>query len=494
MVNQQMLDFIKHQMSQGATKDSIKLDLITHGGWHVTDVDEAFASIEKSKSVPLAPVTSPVVVVPVAAVQNTPDVIKAAAPETVPVRYAGFWVRWAALFIDGLIFDIAYGAIYGIGILIFGFSNSHLMGVGGISTVAFYVYFIWMTYKHQATLGKMAVGIKVTSDNGERLSIWNVILRETVGKLASGIILSIGYMMAGWTKKKQALHDKFVHSVVVYKNPEHKTNGAVIAVVAILAVLFVFAIVGILSAVVLVSLNVARSKGNDFRVESAIASTTADSIGYYGLKSTFIGFKSQYQLPTCSEPLTINTSSDGQSMAIFGKSCASLSTYYCESFNIHDQGLKPITTVAVDYALGNHTTCSLVTSQVEPSQTLSQVEDLNNKGINALNMSEYTQAESYFMEALNLDNRFAATYENLGNLYTARQDYSNAIKYLTEATVIDQSSYKPYLELGNVFLTIHDPKDAKTQFQTILTIQGVDDNVTSYVQKQIQYANGQLGL
>ena len=62
----------------------------------------------------------------------------------------------------------------------------------------------------------MAVGIKVGNENGERISAGNAAGRF-FGKILSGLILYIGYMMAGWDKKKQALHDKLAGTYVFYK-------------------------------------------------------------------------------------------------------------------------------------------------------------------------------------------------------------------------------------------------------------------------------------
>ncbi len=70
--------------------------------------------------------------------------------------------------------------------------------------------------KHQATLGKMAMGIKVTDTNGGRLTFVKALLRA-IGKIISGMLIFIGYIMAAFTEKKQALHDMIASSLVVKK-------------------------------------------------------------------------------------------------------------------------------------------------------------------------------------------------------------------------------------------------------------------------------------
>jgi uncharacterized RDD family membrane protein YckC len=68
----------------------------------------------------------------------------------------------------------------------------------------------------QATLGKMAVGIKVTDMNGERISFGKATGRH-FAKIISAIILLIGYIMAAFDSKKQALHDKMAGTLVLNK-------------------------------------------------------------------------------------------------------------------------------------------------------------------------------------------------------------------------------------------------------------------------------------
>jgi Tfp pilus assembly major pilin PilA len=66
----------------------------------------------------------------------------------------------------------------------------------------------------QATLGKMALGIRVTDGQGRRVSFGRATGRH-FAKLLSGLILLIGYLMAGFTVRKQALHDMIAGCLVV---------------------------------------------------------------------------------------------------------------------------------------------------------------------------------------------------------------------------------------------------------------------------------------
>ena len=152
------------------------------------------------------------------------------------MSYAGFWKRFAAFLIDSLLI----GAVVGIVMMIFGIgifggmsavdpqqmdeemAQTMAAGVIGgivmfglIMSAAQWLYFALMeSSSKQATLGKMALGIIVTDLNGNPISFGRATGRY-FGKILSGIILYIGYLMAGFTEKKQALHDMIAGCLVV---------------------------------------------------------------------------------------------------------------------------------------------------------------------------------------------------------------------------------------------------------------------------------------
>ncbi len=70
--------------------------------------------------------------------------------------------------------------------------------------------------KYMATIGKIALGIKVTDNDGERLPFLRSLGRN-VSKILSALILMIGFMMAGWTQKKQGLHDIISKCLITLK-------------------------------------------------------------------------------------------------------------------------------------------------------------------------------------------------------------------------------------------------------------------------------------
>jgi uncharacterized RDD family membrane protein YckC len=68
----------------------------------------------------------------------------------------------------------------------------------------------------QATLGKKALGLEVTDLDGNRISFGRATGRF-FAKFISSIILGVGYIMAGFTEKKQALHDILAGTLVIRK-------------------------------------------------------------------------------------------------------------------------------------------------------------------------------------------------------------------------------------------------------------------------------------
>jgi uncharacterized RDD family membrane protein YckC len=138
-------------------------------------------------------------------------------PDT-SVIYAGFWIRAAAFIIDLLIAGAAAGIISRI---LFGnyiYENpGNDPGQGAVSLLVNWVYFAWQeSSAKQATIGKMAVGIKVCTENGERLSFANATGRY-FAKILSTIILFIGFLMVAFDKKAQGLHDRLAKTLVIFR-------------------------------------------------------------------------------------------------------------------------------------------------------------------------------------------------------------------------------------------------------------------------------------
>ena len=86
-----------------------------------------------------------------------------------------------------------------------------------LAIIGWLYYALMESSSRQATVGKIALGLRVTDLNGERITF----LRATgryFGKIISGMILYIGFIMAAFTEKRQALHDLMAECLVV-SNP-----------------------------------------------------------------------------------------------------------------------------------------------------------------------------------------------------------------------------------------------------------------------------------
>ncbi len=139
--------------------------------------------------------------------------------------YGGFFVRLAAYFIDILLMGTLLLVIkvpFWIATIVnsnnllqkpflFHFSATdiffYLLGV---------LYFVLMTYLSGATIGKKLLRLRVIATDQTKLTLFNVIYRETIGRYLSTVILWIGYFLVGVDKEKKGLHDILCDTRVVY--------------------------------------------------------------------------------------------------------------------------------------------------------------------------------------------------------------------------------------------------------------------------------------
>jgi uncharacterized RDD family membrane protein YckC len=139
--------------------------------------------------------------------------------------YASFWERFGAIVIDGIVV-----AIPGYLFLFLAFAgmdfedpnsldqgmNWGFMGIGyAILILGSILYPVFMeASKYRATLGKMALKLQVNNATGGRISLGQAFGRN-LGKIISGMILYIGYLMVLWDGQNQSLHDKMASTWVV---------------------------------------------------------------------------------------------------------------------------------------------------------------------------------------------------------------------------------------------------------------------------------------
>lgn len=130
-------------------------------------------------------------------------------------RYANFWTRFAALFIDVIIISIA-SSLFAL-IFLNGYSFSSFT-TNPFSLLVGWLYFAGMeSSSNMGTFGKISTGIMVVTEQGERISFMNATGRY-FAKFISSILLFIGYIMAAFDSRHQALHDKLAKTFVIYRN------------------------------------------------------------------------------------------------------------------------------------------------------------------------------------------------------------------------------------------------------------------------------------
>ncbi|WP_216820638.1 RDD family protein, partial [Cnuella takakiae] len=120
-------------------------------------------------------------------------------------RYASFWERFGAAFLDGLMLGILQ--------FIMRFFVEENVNTVLNFLVGWLYYAVMESGPNQATLGKKALGLKVTNMNGGPITFGQATGRY-FGKILSAIILLIGYLMMLWDNKKQTLHDKLAGTLV----------------------------------------------------------------------------------------------------------------------------------------------------------------------------------------------------------------------------------------------------------------------------------------
>ena len=182
-----------------------------------------------------------------------PDAVTSAPPTAAPVSvsmppapivsavledYAGFWKRVGAYILDAIILyipsmliqkmmggDAAEAAMKQAQLAspgdpqamlaAFGQFYSTMMPAMLIIAVLTWLYFAFCeSSAWQATVGKLALGIRVTDMQGRRISFPRALGRYPA-KYISALIFCIGFLMVAWTKRKQGLHDLIAGTLVL---------------------------------------------------------------------------------------------------------------------------------------------------------------------------------------------------------------------------------------------------------------------------------------
>ena len=129
--------------------------------------------------------------------------------------YAGFWIRLLAYIIDAMILGaITYPLIQVL--------NS--MGIGDRYTNVLSIAISWMYFAvfessdWMASPGKKVLGLIVTDEQGREITVGRA-TRRYFAKILSALLLGLGFVMIAFTARKQGLHDKMFHTLVLKVQP-----------------------------------------------------------------------------------------------------------------------------------------------------------------------------------------------------------------------------------------------------------------------------------
>lgn len=195
------------------------------------------------------------------------------------IVHAGLWRRFAASIIDSFVTGILSYALLIPLMLVMGVSMASLassdVGSAG-AMVTFYIlnyaisilvpaiYFGWMqSSSNMASLGKMAVGVKVVRSNGEQLTFWRSFLRYIALVLFTVVTCGLGVLISGlmvaFTERKQGVHDMICDTIVVDKwaftgNPEWQQRGLGTVTIVVLSIFGLLALIGIVAVLAVIGI------------------------------------------------------------------------------------------------------------------------------------------------------------------------------------------------------------------------------------------------
>lgn len=130
----------------------------------------------------------------------------------------GFWIRFLAMILDGILIFIVFGFV---NLLLY---NSFIVETFTFTDILQLFYFIiipivWYGY----TVGKKAIGIRIVRMNGDDVTIGVMILRYLMGGIfyafTCGIGIIVSAFMVGLREDKRSIHNIFADTYVTYDKP-----------------------------------------------------------------------------------------------------------------------------------------------------------------------------------------------------------------------------------------------------------------------------------
>ena len=148
-------------------------------------------------------------------------------------RYGGFWMRFLARIIDGLILSVIFTPL---SFVFFAFAGrgivpqpgtapdlsrlgpllTVILGFSAVEVVLVAVYEAWFVSNRYATPGKLVLGLQIIRPNGDKVSFPRALGRFILYYFGF-VILGIGWIMAAFDEEKRALHDRISDTRVVFR-------------------------------------------------------------------------------------------------------------------------------------------------------------------------------------------------------------------------------------------------------------------------------------
>ena len=113
-------------------------------------------------------------------------------------RLAGYFLIWTIIYVSVMVF----------------IANENTWLVGALLAIGS-IILLFATWAKSTSPGKWLLGMRVYRTSGQRAGFLMMLLRETIGKFISGLILGLGYLWILFDRDKQGWHDKIVSTVVI---------------------------------------------------------------------------------------------------------------------------------------------------------------------------------------------------------------------------------------------------------------------------------------
>lgn len=207
------------------------------------------------------------------------------------IVYGGFWERFAALLLDGLLLWIVNMVVFGVLTAAYGFGmlfkqTQPMSLVLNLSPwLISACYFVWMeSGERGATFGKRALKLRVVDSQGQRISRGRAAGRWVAHAL-SYITLLIGYLIQPFTGRKQALHDMVAGTLVIKTD---KNSSGLVIILGIVGAFFALIIgMGIVAALAVPQFEAYMNKSKMMQVMQAdvIGRAAAKTVQDYAAKT-----------------------------------------------------------------------------------------------------------------------------------------------------------------------------------------------------------------